>query len=178
MFTFCEVCIRILAYMFSCWRLPPLFDVPVVGRMRHMWLRNAALLAKALPPPFGIGIVGTSWAFIAFLTLVAELPFLLPAGFAVFTSWPWAGPCWITPSLPHGPVQAISVLCAWPWAGLTVFCASGPVQASLRGSQVLSRPGGTWILALSRPYCCELSWPCAGPWRTLWSRSGPALRIR
>ena len=75
-------------------------------------------------------------------------------------------------------MQAISVLCAWPWAGLTAFCATGPVQASLRGSQVLSRPGGTWTLALSRPWCYELSWPCAGPWRTLWSRSGPALRIR
>ena len=66
----------------------------------------------------------------------------------------------------YGPVQAISVPCAWPCAGPTAFCATGPVQASLRGSQVLSRPGGTWTLALSRPYCCELSWPCAGPWCT------------
>ena len=35
-----------------------------------------------------LGLVRTSWALTAIFTLVAELPHLLPAGFAVCTSWP------------------------------------------------------------------------------------------
>ena len=163
----CQVCIRILLH----------FHHLIICRRCFLlqWRDERATLAYVEPHllkrfggPFEtLGLVGTSWALhrnlhigsgaansaTGWLRCLLELALSRPLlDFDLVAA--------------HGPVQAISVPCAWPRAGLTAFCATGPVQASLRGSQVLCRPGGTWTLALSRPLCSELSWPCAGPWCT------------
>ena len=96
--------------------------------------------SKSAAADLGIGIVGTLWAFTAFLTLVAELPHLLPAGFA----FAWAGPeqalaglwfhCCSRPCAGHLCPLCLAlcwpncILCYRPCAGLTAWFP-GPEQA-------------------------------------------------
>ena len=87
-FSPCQVCIRILQICHFICHLTAAVSHPVAGRIAIAAEDLPCCLENSAEPLQALDRWGLRGPCTAIFTLVAELPILLPAGFAVCLSWP------------------------------------------------------------------------------------------